>query len=175
FRILVGLCFTVAPGLAQNWLQWGQNSQHGNNVSVIGQSPARLLADIVYDPFVPLEMDDAGGALLVHYPAPIVDRDDVFMLFKAGTYVVCKGSQGNFPCGSAAWNQQVWQQKRLTWRDGQLTEAWTFSSDWTPPPDGGGLGSWEPVFHAALTGQGLWIPGFGGSVYLVSRDDRQVQ
>src|ERR1700738_5089652 len=43
-----------------------------------------------------------------------------------------------------------------------------------PAPDSGaggsGLSGWEPVFHPALAGDFLYVPGRGGSVFRVSKD-----
>ena len=161
---------------AQTWPQWGQNAQHTGSVSVAGQNATQQLANIVYDPFVAAEQAESGGDLLVHYQAPLVDGNDVFMEFKTGRYVQCNpaGSGGPFPCGADAWDQQVWSEKRLQWQDGALVEAWRFDSDWKPEPDAGGLGGWEPVFHAALAGHFIYIPGAGGTVFKLNRDDGTV-
>jgi hypothetical protein len=63
----------------------------------------------------------------------------------------------------------VWNEKRLHWQNGQLVEMWSFASDWKPEPDAGGeLGGWQPVFHAALTSDSVWVPGAGGTVFKLS-------
>lgn len=170
FSVLV----IAAPG--QNWLQWGQNAQHSGAVSVTGQNAVQQYANIVYDPFVSAEQAEAGGDLVVHYQSPLVDGNDVFMEFKSGRYVPCDppGSGQPFPCGSDAWDQQVWSEKRIEWQNGMLAEVWRFDSDWKPEPDAGSLGGWEPVFHAALAGGFVYVPGAGGTVFKLNRDDGTV-
>ena len=60
--------------------------------------------------------------------------------------------------------------------NGQLTLEWTHLSDWKPVPfsaDADGPG-WEPVYHGVLTRQAMWVPGFGGAIWKLSRDDGSV-
>jgi hypothetical protein len=93
---------------------------------------------------------------------------DVFMEFISGSYVSCDppGSYSPFPCGNDQWFSQVWSEKRLHWQGGHLVEKWAFASDWKPAPDAGGeLGGWQPVFHAALSGDSVWVPGGGGTIF----------
>jgi hypothetical protein len=69
----------------------------------------------------------------------------------------------------------VWSEKRLHWEAGKLVEKWSFASDWKPEPDAGGeLGGWQPVFHAALTNDAVWVPGAGGTVFRLNRGAGQV-
>jgi outer membrane protein assembly factor BamB len=150
------------------WPQWGQNPQHTGAVSTIGQLLNRSLADLVYDPFVTDEQKEFNGELLAHYQAPLVDGNDVYMEFKTGTYVSCSppGSGKPFPCGPDAWNSQIWNQRKLSWVNGQLVQQWNFASDWKPEPNGpNGLGGWEPVYHAALANGFVYDPGAGGTIY----------
>lgn len=158
---------------AQNWPQWGQNPQHSGAVPLSAQSPNNIIADIVYDPFVPAEQAERGGDLIVHYQATLIDGDDVFMLVKTGQYISCDppGSGRPFPCGTDAWNSQIWNEVRMHWEDGSLIEKWRFPSDWKPEPDAGGLGGWEPVFHPVLSGNYMYVPGAGGTVYKLNRED----
>jgi hypothetical protein len=139
----------------------------------VGQAPAALLADIVYDPFVEAEKAETGGSLLVHYAVPLLDGNDVYMEFKSGAYVPCQGPGSGmpFPCGPDAWGTQIWNVEKLAWRNGGLVAAWTFQSDWKPEPAGGGVGDWEPVFHSTLSGDFVYVPGFGGTVFKVSKAD----
>ena len=173
--ITVLFCGAITAS-AQAWPQWGQNAQHTGSVSAAGQNALQQYSNIVYDQFVAAEQAESGGDLLVHYQAPLVDGSDVFMEFKTGRYVSCNppGSGGPFPCGSDAWSQQVWSERRMQWQNGTLVEAWRFESDWKPEPDAGGLGGWEPVFHAALAGRFLYVPGAGGTVFKLNRDDGTV-
>ena len=136
-----------------------------------GQPLAAILADLVYDPFVPLEAADSGGSLLVHYAVPILDGSTAYMEFKSGSYIPCLplGSGMPSPCGADAWSSQIWNVRKLVWSHGVLTTAWEFASDWKPVPAGGGVGNWEPVFHPALAGDFLYVPGSSGTVYKLSK------
>lgn len=163
--------------LADGWPQWGQNPQHSGAIDTLGQSPSRKLADIVYDPFVAQEQGENFGELLAHYQAPLTDGQDVFMEFIGGKYNSCNppGSYTPFPCGNDNWFNQVWSEKRLHWEAGKLVEKWSFATDWKPAPDAGGeLGGWQPVFHGALTDGGIWVPGAGGTVFLLARGSGNV-
>jgi hypothetical protein len=176
-RLLLTCCACLAlfvTTFAESWPQWGRDAQHWGFAAVAGQSPSRILADIVYDPFSAREQNESGGALLTHFQAPLVDRDDVFMTFKTGTYVSCNPAGGGSPapCGPAAWNQQVWNVKRLSWVHTRLAAQWTFSTDWKPVPNSVELAGWEPVFHPALGGDFLYVPGAGGTVWRVSRENK---
>src|SRR5713226_8735968 len=153
---------------ARGWPQWGQNPQHSGSIGIAGQSPSEQLAKMTYDPFVAQEQAENNGELLAHYQAPLTDGQDVFMEFISGTYNSCNptGSYTPFPCGNDNWFNQVWNEKRLHWQNGQLVQMWSFASDWKPEPDAGGsLGGWQPVFHAALTSDSVWVPGAGGTVF----------
>jgi hypothetical protein len=170
FRRLPVILVTLsgATAFAQGWPQWGQSPQHSGSIAVLGQSPNLKLASQVYDPFVVQEQAENGGELLAHYQAPLTNGQDVFMEFISGKYVSCNppGSYTPFPCGNDNWYNQVWNEKRLHWQNGQLVQMWSFASDWKPEPDAGGeLGGWQPVFHAALTSDSLWVPGAGGTVF----------
>jgi hypothetical protein len=102
---------------------------------------------------------------LVHYQTPLIAGNDVFMECKTGQYSNIKN-----------WVVQTWCEQKFSWVNGKLTLQWTHVSDWKPVPfapgkDGPG---WEPVYHAVLTRQALWVPGFGGAVWKLSRDDGSV-
>src|SRR5258708_29425522 len=83
---------------AQSWKQWGQNSRHTGSVSTAGQRAQRIVADVIFDPFTAQEAPNppAPPDLRVHYQAPLVDGDDVFMELKTGTYT-----------GIATWESQT--------------------------------------------------------------------
>jgi outer membrane protein assembly factor BamB len=167
------LIFTAAWDKLEEpeWLQWAQNPQHTGFVAVSGQAPKKQLADIVYDPFVSQEQTEQFGDLVVHYQVPLVNKKHVFMEFKTGTWIPCPtpGSWAFFgdACGPNTWNQEIWNEKALVWRDGKLVTDWTFQSDWKPEPNGFGLSGWEPVFHAVIAGKFLYVPGFGGTVWKI--------
>lgn len=149
------------------WSQWGGNPRHDGAASGTAQDPARILATFTVDPFASQEAADSRrSALLVHYQAPLLAGDDVFMTVKSGTWRSCDppGSRQPAPCGSDAWDGQVWNVQRLTWAGTGLSPSWQFASDWKPLPDAGALAAWEPVFHPILAGGSLWVPAAGGSV-----------
>jgi hypothetical protein len=75
---------------------------------------------------------------------------------------------------SGQFNSQVWNEVRLHWEDGVLVEKWRFPSDWKPEPDAGFLGGWEPVFHPVLASGFVYVPGAGGSVFKLNREDGSV-
>jgi len=143
-----------------NWPQWGQNPQHQGFVNVKGQEIESQLANIVYDPFVPEEQAFTGGDLLAHYQVPLLDGQDVFMAFKTGDY-------------KNPFNSQVWHEKRLHWEGGQLVEKWDFTTDWKPEPINY-VGGWEPVFHAVLANDFVYVPGLGGTMFQLNRGNGQV-
>jgi hypothetical protein len=152
----------------EGWPQWGQNPQHTGAVANPGQPVTNILTSLVYDQFATQEQNDplSGGTLLVHYQAPLVDAGDdgdpVYMELKTGTYT-----------SLATWETQTWNEQRLDWHHGSLVRTWAFQTDWKPIPYSPlavGPG-WEPVFHAAVAGDFVYVPGFGGSVYKLSKRD----
>lgn len=152
--------------LAQGWGQWGQNSRHTGSVNIVGQSPDRILSTVVIDPWVPQKVNDSGGDLLAHYPSPVVDGNDVFLMLERGVYASC--ADGADPCGTDAWNLLKWSVRRYAWSDqGTLDAVWIFDTDWSPVP---GVG-WEPVFHPVLAGDFVYAPGAGGTVWKINRAD----
>ncbi|MGO9648073.1 MAG: hypothetical protein ACLPOO_08460 [Terriglobales bacterium] len=197
--ILVLLCFGILllTGFGGNrvfWSQWGRNPQHEGMVSSFGQPLNHKLADIVYDPFVPQEKLEnfpiyGEGALTAHYQSTLVDDDNSFyMVQKTGTYPLCSPLYewifgGN--CGPNAWNQLSWNVVRYDWKQGQAAPAWSYWTDWTPVPNATaltpeftgyvGLYGWEPVFHPALVGQHLYVPGAGGTVWKVDKQTGQME
>ena len=174
--VLLGLVLVLAAWgqfEMSAWPQWGQNPQHTGFVRWEGQSPTKQLAQITYDPFVPQEQIESGrGDLLVHYQVPLVEGNHVYMEFKTGTWVPCP-TPGSWrfgdACGPNTWNQQIWNEKELVWRDGKLESKWNFQTDWKPEPNGFGLSGWEPVFHPVLANRFLYVPGFGGTVWKIDK------
>ncbi|HEY3202151.1 MAG TPA: hypothetical protein VGL03_00695 [Thermoanaerobaculia bacterium] len=164
---LAGATLLARP-LPADWPQWGHDPQHSGAAPVLGQPLSAILADLIYDPFVPLAAAENEGELLAHYPVPLIDGADVYMEFKSGRYVSCDppGSGQPFPCGPDAWDSQRWSVKKLEWKSGALVEQWSFASDWRPEPP---LTHWEPVFHPVLSGESLYVPGLGGSIHKVSK------
>jgi hypothetical protein len=178
----VTVTFVVAPSPsnAPFWTQWGADPQHTGTVGVAGQSVARALADIVYDPFVAQEKAEIEGAfgeeeLFVHYQAPLTDGNDVYMMMKTGTYTSCSSAGSWFrngvACGPNAWATQQWNEARFAWINGQLTPVWTFASDWKPEPNGAALRGWEPVFHPVDANGFIYVPGAAGTIWKVNKAD----
>src|SRR4051812_39557366 len=69
----------AAHGSGKGWLQWGRDARHHGMAPVAGQRLDRLLADLVYDPFVEQERAEQFGILAAHFQVPLADGDDVFM------------------------------------------------------------------------------------------------
>jgi hypothetical protein len=145
-------------------------------VGIAGQNLNRALADIVYDPNVPAEQAASGGDLLAHYQAPLLKGNDVFMEFKTGPFT-----------DANHWSSQTWHEKRFHWEGSppQLVEKWDFASDWKPEPNGPGngqsskqdrlgLGGWEPVFHAVVANDFVYVPGAGGTLFKLNQGDGSV-
>jgi hypothetical protein len=168
-----------------SWTQHGKNAAHTGGACAPAQGFTSVLAAITIDPFVDQEVLDAkaqnGQSMLsVHYQAPLVVGDDVYVETKSGIYTACSdavnGQGGNGmpasadggPCGLHAWDTQVWEETHYQWQSGALVKVASFESDWKPEP--GDLVLWEPLFHAALDGNTLWVPGAGGTVYQVDRN-----
>jgi outer membrane protein assembly factor BamB len=151
-----------------DWPQWGQSPTHQGQTCSRGQPATQLLDDIVYDPFVAAEAADGGG-LIVHYQSPLIAGDDLYMEQKSGSYIECDppGSGTPAPCGPpATWQFEIWNEARYEIsKSGKLTQRWSFQSDWKPEP----LFGFEPVFHAALSGDLLYVPGAGGTVFKLDR------
>jgi hypothetical protein len=165
WKLILGVSFLAVSAFAAPvwWGQWGQNSLHQGTVGVAGQTGSNILANIVYDPFVSKEQSGpyAAGDLLVHYQTPLIGGNDVFMEFKTGQYSNIKN-----------WQVQTWGERKYSWVNGQLLQQWEFTGDWKPvpfSPDKDGPG-WEPVYHGVLTSAALYVPGFGGTVWKLSRD-----
>jgi len=147
----------IAANAGGDWPQWGRTPQHGGAAPVVGQSLEAILAHVVYDPFVPAMKAEANGNLLAHYAVPLVDASGVYMVFKTGTY-----------SGFGNWDSITWTVRKLRWNGESLETAWTFASDWKPEPIE--LTNWESVFLPAMSGQDLYVPGSGGTVFRLNKD-----
>ena len=172
--LLLPLLLSISASAQEGWAQWGQNQKHQGFVRTEGQDVTSILADKIYDPFTAAEERDTGGDLIVHYQVPIVHGNDVFMEFKSGRFIECDPPGSGIPpagetdCGQSAWNSQIWNEKRLHWEDDRLVEKWNFQSDWKAVRIE--LAQWEPVFHAVLVGDFIYVPGLGGSVFKLDKD-----
>ncbi|HKS23329.1 MAG TPA: hypothetical protein VJZ76_11055 [Thermoanaerobaculia bacterium] len=145
---------------AQDWPQWALNPQHTGQASVVGQALNRNIVNLVYDPLVPQEMAQAEEFfgeedLLAHFQAPLVDGNDVYMMFKQGPYDITN------------YATQTWGETKYTWSGGTLAQVWQFTTDWKAP--GNGNDFWEPVFHPALANGSLYVPGAGGTIFRVNK------
>ncbi len=171
-----------APSNAPTWAQWGANPQHTGMVNVVGQQTAHQLADIIYDKFAPQEEAEEAAVvgaplLLVHYQAPLIDGNDVYMMTKSGSYPSCSpvgAWQNGAQCGPNTWSAMIWNESRFTWENGKLAHIWDFASDWKPAPDDftqGPVGTVEPVFHPADANHFIYVPGAGGTIWKINKAD----
>jgi outer membrane protein assembly factor BamB len=149
----------VAVPLLADWTQFAGDARHTGSVAHAAQPLGRVLADVVYDPFVKQQMDETEGVLLTHYAAPVVEGTDVYMEFKSGVYT-----------GFQHWETQNWSIHKLQWEGETFVDSWTAPSDWKPVP-ANGLVRFEPVFHAALANGFLYEPGAGGTLLQIAKDD----
>ena len=168
----------VAASNSPVWPQWGATSQHTGAVAVDGQLPRRKLADVVYDPFVEQEKAENapvfGSALTVHEQSPITDGNDVYMVMMMGTYNSCSPAGAwvkGAACGPNTWDSLDWCEVRFTWIGGQLVQQWSFDKRLETRANGFGLSDWEPVFHPADANNFLYVPGAGGTVWKVDKDN----
>lgn len=165
FCIMVAMTFGITSVFSQDWPQWGGNSQHTGAVNVAGQNPNNILANIIYDPFVEQEKadPDGSGSLAVHYQAALVDGNDVYMTAKSGEYT-----------SLFSWETQNWHERKFSWVGNNLVQQWDFQSDWKPVPNGDGVLFFEPVFHGALAGNFVYVPGAGGTVFKLRKSNGNV-
>lgn len=140
------------------WSQWGGGPRHTGSLPVAGDRFTLKLHESVVDPHVPIKRGEAGGALLVHYQTPLSDGNEVFMEVIGGTYTSFQ-----------TWNTQTWGIRKFVWVGLELQERWTTVSDWTPPPYAAGGPRFEPVFHAALNENFVYMPARGGTLLEVDR------
>jgi outer membrane protein assembly factor BamB len=153
------LSLTLAANtlLADGWFQWGRVANHDGASPVTGHTLKQIVAEVVLDPFV--EQKKAGvNALLVHYPVPLIDGNDVFIVVRTGQFT-----------SLASWQTQVWNVRNMRWAGNSLDTRWTFTTDWKPVPAGGV--SWEPVYHPILAADAIWAPGLGGTIDRINRFD----
>jgi hypothetical protein len=146
---------------AQSWPQWALNPQHTSQIGVAAQPMNRMLASVIYDPLVAQEKAANFGELLAHYQVPLIDNaTNIFMEFKSGTY------------NKNRYDTQIWGENGFQWVNGQLTQIWSFTSDWKAP--GSQLDFWEPVFHAVLANGYIYVPGGFGTIFKLRKSDGSV-
>jgi outer membrane protein assembly factor BamB len=152
---------------AQGWRQWGQNPRHSGAVPVAAQRPDRVLGKFTYDNLADQMRQSGNGNLLVHYMAPLVDGDEVFIMSRGDSqWISCRSAEP--PCGAQRWGQMEWGVTKLRTAGGTLEKQWTAISSWKPAPDNGS--GWEQVFHPALFGGYVYVPGEAG---MLMKFDRQ--
>ncbi len=161
---LVASCSSSGP--ACDWTQSGRDATHRSEQSCVEAQPlSRSLGTFTADPFA-AQVAQQVGYLPVHYQAPLLVGEDVYMLEKAGTQPVCDDTtQGE--CGFGAWADVTWGETHLVWSNGTLAKSWRFETDWKPLPLD--FAKWETVFHPAVFGDFLYVPGGNGSIYRVDR------
>lgn len=159
---LVAFLTITGVALAQDWPQWGHDPQHSSSVTFTGQSLQQNIVNTVYDPLVPQEMAESEpiygeAVLLAHYQAPLVDGNDVYMMYKDGQFNVHN------------YSTQRWGETKYTWNGAHtaLNVAWQFESDWDAP--GNLYSDWEPVFHPALANGYIYLPGAAGAIIKVDK------
>lgn len=158
YPIAVLCTLLTSPLLADGWFQWGRTGSHEGASPVVGQTLAKIEAEVILDKFVDQKKAAAFGNLLVHYPAPLVDGKDVFLVFKTGTFV----SAGNR-------ETQTWNVRNMRYEGATLQTRWEYTTDWKPITFM--LASWEPVYHPIVTADAVWAPGAGGTIDKISRAD----
>ena len=161
-RALALSALLVAASLyAQDWPQFGRTAQHEGATSTGGNHLDRIEAGLVVDPFAEAEKDASGDELIVHYPVPLVDGDDLYLLAKGGVFTTLSTRE-----------TQTWNVKNVRRTAGTYVTRWVFATDWKPVPSGSlGGPQWEPVFHPVLTADALWVPGAGGTMNKIRRAD----
>jgi hypothetical protein len=92
----------------------------------------------------------------------LVDDTGVYMVFKTGTYT-----------GFGNWDSITWSVRKLRRSAREFETVWTFESDWKPEPLA--LTAWESVFLPAISGNDIFVPGLGGTVFRVNRETGQPQ
>ncbi|HVE71642.1 MAG TPA: hypothetical protein VNI54_09765 [Thermoanaerobaculia bacterium] len=140
------------------WSQWGGGPRHTGSLPIRGDRFSLKLHESIVDPHVDIKRGEAGGSLLVHYQTPLSDGNEVFMEAIGGAYTTFQ-----------TWSTQTWGIRKFVWNEGQLQQQWTTVSDWTPPPFAAGAPRFEPVFHAALNEDFVYMPARGGTVQEVDR------
>ncbi|HEX8154375.1 MAG TPA: hypothetical protein VF698_14670 [Thermoanaerobaculia bacterium] len=155
------LSIAVANAASGGWLQWGRNGRHDSNSPAVGHPLGRIEAELVVDPHAELEKQVSGGVLLVHYQVPLIDGDDLYLVLKGGEYTSNTQRQ-----------TQTWGVRNVRRNGTSYNERWNYRSDWKPVQSGNRNNNepgWEPVYHAVLTADAIWVPGFGGTIDKVSR------
>jgi hypothetical protein len=158
--LLFAVMSLAAPvGLfAQDWTQAGRTAAHSGASDATGARLERTEQKLAVDPFADLETI-LGQYLLVHYPAVLIDGDDIYVLGKAGSYT-----------GRSSRQTQVWQIKNLRRIAGSFRTRWTVDTDWKPVPLGANGPFLEPPYQCVIGSHAIWAPGRGGSMLEIDRE-----
>ncbi|MEA2327730.1 MAG: hypothetical protein QOE68_2689, partial [Thermoanaerobaculia bacterium] len=151
FVLAIALAAAAANG---QWSQFAGNPKHTGNADVLAQPLRNLMADVVYDPLVPSELETNSGELLIHYAVPLLDGDDVFMAFKDLVFI---GPFQGIP---------TWGVKRFHWENGKLAQKWLAGGDWSPVPNAG----WEPSMQPVLANGYVYLPAGGATLLKIDRN-----
>jgi hypothetical protein len=158
-RFLVLSLLVTASAAAQDWGQFARSAQHDAAVSITAKSPDVIVGEIVIDPNVDQEIAAGNGDLFVHYPVPLIDGDDLFLLEKGPTFTT-RGHP----------ETQSWNVKNVRRSGTSLTTRWKVETDWKPVPSGGGeFANWEQMYQPAMTGAFIYAPAAGGSMLKLNR------
>jgi outer membrane protein assembly factor BamB len=147
------IAFAAASANAQ-WSQFAGNPKHTGNAGVIAQPLGHVMADTVVDPFVTQEIEAGSGELGIHYAVPLLDGDDVFMVFKG------RVARGPLP------PMIVWGVTDYRWQNGQLAVKWSTGGQWQPVPNPG----WEPPMQPVLANGFVYAPEIGGTLLQLDRN-----
>lgn len=113
----------------------------------------RVLADVVHDEMVPYELSAGAGSLNLHYAAPLLSGDDVFMVYKS-PYFLHHSPPGSFELSV----------HRLHWEGGGLVDKWAALLDLSfgliPPHPG----LWEPVVQPVMANGSIYVRAFNGGL-----------
>lgn len=156
-----------------DWPEWGGGPTHEGESCEVVDKLDHIAAHITFDPFTAEEQADGlaqlgEGDLFTHYQSPLLVDDHLYMEVKTGTYTSCDSVPPGDPCGLLAWDSQIWNERAFHWgARHELVTDWTFASDWKPEP--GFLAGWEPVFHAVVVGDHVYVPGASGSLHKLDR------
>ncbi len=166
--LLPKIARVLAPA-GLSWFEWGRDAAHAGRMLVSGQPLAAILSDTVIDPNAETSFTIYGD-VLAHYQVPLVEGNSVYSELKSGPFTSLR-----------TWETQSWAMERLDWENGQLQTIWIFPSDWKPVPNSrhgaspyGAGPTWEPVFHGAIAGSSVYVPGAGGSVFRIRKLDGSV-
>ena len=157
-----------------SWTQWAHDATHAGDSCVGGDAPGKVLTTVQIDPFVNAENPPATGTgLLVHYQAPLVVGDDVYVESKGGEFAQpCAPPDGGAAAPCHAWDSQTWSEIHYRWSGDSLRMQWAVASDWKPVPSD--ITGVEPMFQPLIVGAFLYLPGAQGTLLKIDRESGAV-